>query len=177
MPTAEQAREQTNRRMLYARFAELRAIEEVVKGYVHILSVTRLPEEYANLFTLLYAFRQRYWPLLEREPQGEELLPIEVTVSELIAFGGAILHYGRFWCGMSKPGRRRGAPFRSMSAMGRPAGSNWLWKGMDGDERGASVDPAGHRATRKRSATDADLDEYREEYLCAGTQQGDQAAS
>lgn len=99
MQTAEQASGRMDVRMLYVRPAELTAIDEVIKGYLHILSVSRLPEEYASLLTLLYAFRQRYWPLLEREVQGEELLPIESTVSELIAFGGAILHYGRFWCG------------------------------------------------------------------------------
>ncbi|SRR5579875_478414 len=98
MQTSEQAGGQTNVRILYARPAELAAIDEVVKGYLHILSVTRLPEEYATLFTLLYAFHQRYWPLLERE-QGEELLSIETTAAELIAFGGAILHYGQFWYG------------------------------------------------------------------------------
>jgi|SRR5579884_1289583 hypothetical protein len=99
MQTSEQAGGQTNVRILYARPAELRAIDEVVQGYLHILSVTRLPDEYARLFALLYAFRQHYWPLLEQKPQGEALLSIETTAAEMIAFGGAILHYGQFWYG------------------------------------------------------------------------------
>jgi hypothetical protein len=99
METVEQASGRTNVRIVHARPAELAAIDEVVQGYLHILSVTRLPGEYATLFALLHAFRQRYWPLLERAPQGEDLLPIQTTVTELIAFGGAILHYGQFWSG------------------------------------------------------------------------------
>ncbi|HLI91602.1 MAG TPA: hypothetical protein VKV37_23150 [Ktedonobacteraceae bacterium] len=97
----------TEQRTLYALPSELPAIDEVVLGYIHILEVTRLPSQCADLITTLRAFRSHYVDLLRALPQNLQadsaLIPIRVERDEHLAFCRASLGYTRFWLDMEQP--------------------------------------------------------------------------
>ncbi len=104
-----------NLRIMYVLPAELTAIEEVVVDYLHILAVTRAPQESAQLTGQLQAFRLRYQDALEAvrdgyepcRPTGEAgFVPIHVPSWEILAFGTASIGYVQFWRHDVSPERR-----------------------------------------------------------------------
>jgi hypothetical protein len=104
-----------NLRTMYALPSELAAIEEVVVDYLHILSVTRAPQESAQLAGQLQSFLLRCQDALEALRAGREegqpiekanFVPIHVPSWEILAFGTASIGYVQFWRHDLGPARR-----------------------------------------------------------------------
>jgi hypothetical protein len=84
-------------RTMYVLPCELPAIDEVVEGYLRILTAIQLPDKSAWLATHLRAFRKRYQPLLRTAPATGDMVAIRALRDEVLAFCIASLGYARFW--------------------------------------------------------------------------------
>lgn len=120
-----------NLRTMYVRPSELTAIEEIVADYLHILTVTRAPQECAPLSAQLQSFRQRCLDALDAlhagcetdQPKSKvDFVPIHLPSWEILAFGTATLGYVQFWRHDLGP-ERRALITRVLAAQARYTGS------------------------------------------------------
>jgi hypothetical protein len=90
---------------LYALPSELPALDAAVVSYIHLVEATVLPSAArADVIDKLRSFQQRYQEPLRSTPvpqtnlhskQSAQLIPLQATSFELMAFGKAILGYMR----------------------------------------------------------------------------------